>query len=242
MGQRLMETREPQQRHPVLISFSGIDGAGKSTQIEHLESELARSGRRSYRLAFWDDVVVLKSIREGVTHKVFKSEKGIGAPGRPVMRRDKNVRAWYLSLFRSAFYLLDAIHLRLVVKRALRMQVDVIIFDRYLHDELANLSLENAVARAYIRFLAWLAPRPELAMVLDADPAAACLRKPEYPVQFAERCRRTYLDMAALLGMTIIAPQPLPQAKAAVWTVARRTLVPPIAEERQFPVVARIPA
>ncbi len=237
-----METRYSRQRSPVLISFSGIDGAGKSTQIDHLESELARSGRQSYRLAFWDDVVVLKSIREGVTHKVFKSEKGIGAPGRPVARRDKNVRAWYLSLVRSAFYLLDAIHLRLTVKRALRMRVDVIIFDRYLHDELANLPLGNPIARAYIRFLAWLAPRPDLAMVLDADPAAACLRKPEYPVQFAERCRRTYLDMAALLGMTIIAPQPLPQAKAAVWAVARRTLVPPIAEERHLPVAARIPA
>src|SRR5581483_4394581 len=146
-------------------------------------------------------------------------------PGRPVARRDKNVRAWYLSLVRSAFYLLDAIHLRLTVKRALRMRVDVIIFDRYLHDELANLPLGNPIARAYIRFLAWLAPRPDLAMVLDADPAAACLRKPEYPVQLAQRGRRIDEHKAVPLGMNIIGPQALPEAKSEVGIVARTTLV-----------------
>src|SRR5579864_6753741 len=113
-------TKSGADGRPMLISFSGIDGAGKSTQIEHLRAALAAAGYRVAQLAFWDDAVVLSRFREAVTHKVFKSEKGVGAPGKPVQRRDKNVRSWYLSLVRSALYLLDALHLRRVVARACR--------------------------------------------------------------------------------------------------------------------------
>ena len=49
---------------PLLISFSGIDGAGKSTQINALTGLLSASGYRVHRLAFWDDVCVLRRFRE----------------------------------------------------------------------------------------------------------------------------------------------------------------------------------
>lgn len=200
----------------MLISFSGIDGAGKSTQIEALRAALAAAGLPVAQLAFWDDVVVLSRFREGVTHKVFKSEKGIGAPGKPVQRRDKNVRSWYLSLVRSALYLLDALHLRRVVARALRSPAAVIIFDRYLYDELANLSLENPLARGFLRFAAVLAPRPDLAYVIDANPEEACVRKPEYPLEFSRRCRQTYLRLAQMMKLTVVPPLPLAEAQLEV--------------------------
>jgi thymidylate kinase len=200
----------------MLISFSGIDGAGKSTQIEAVCAAVAAAGLAVAQLAFWDDVVVLSRFREGVTHKVFKSEKGIGAPGKPVQRRDKNVRSWYLSLVRSALYLLDALHLRRVVARARRSPAAVIIFDRYLYDELANLSLENPLARAFVRFAAALAPRPDLAYVIDANPEEACVRKPEYPLDFSRRCRQTYLRLAQLMELTVVPPLPLAEAQVEV--------------------------
>ena len=83
-----------------LVSFSGLDGAGKTTQIENLRSYLESRGLRTSLLAFWDDVVVLSRYREGFVHKVFKSERGIGAPGKPVNRRDKNVRGWHVNMAR----------------------------------------------------------------------------------------------------------------------------------------------
>ena len=100
------------RRKPALVSFSGLDGSGKSTQIDNLRSTLTANGLSSELLAFWDNVVVGTRYREGFVHKVYKSEKGIGAPDKPVNRQDKNVRRWYLSLARHGLYLLDAIHLR----------------------------------------------------------------------------------------------------------------------------------
>src|SRR5436190_23388500 len=131
------------KRTPIVISFSGLDGAGKTTQIENLRALMHSLGLRETMLTFWDNIVVLSRYREGFVHKVYGSERGIGAPDKPVERRDKNVRAWYLTIARHGLYLLDAIHLRMLAGRALRGAADVVIFDRYVYDELANLPLNS---------------------------------------------------------------------------------------------------
>lgn len=201
----------------MLVSFSGVDGSGKSTQIVNLSEYLSNSGRRIVLLAFWDNVVVGTRYREGFVHKVYGSEKGIGAPGKPVNRRDKNVRKWYLSLVRHGLYLLDALHLCEVVARARRGDPDVIIMDRYIYDELANLPLESALTRAFVTLVHRLVPRPDVAYLLDADIAAAHARKPEYPLEFMHKCRGAYLLLASMLRtMTVIPPLSLEEAKAAV--------------------------
>jgi len=204
-------------RQPILISFSGLDGSGKSTQILNLREFLHRRGLTTSLLAFWDDVVVFSRYREGFVHKVYGSEKGIGAPGRPVNRRDKNVRKWYLSIARHGLYLLDALHLVRVIAKARRSASDVIIIDRYIYDELANLPLANALTRGFVRIVVAFVPRPSVAYILDADPEAARARKPEYPVDFLYACRAAYLQLANLLRhMTVVPPLPLEEARREV--------------------------
>lgn len=210
----------------MLISFSGVDGSGKSTQIENLRSALQAAGFTTSLLAFWDNVVVGVKYREGFVHKVYKSERGIGAPGKPVNRRDKNMRGWHLTLARHFLYLLDALNLRRVVAREKRKSgVDVVILDRYIFDELSNLNLANPLSRRFVKFVQALVPRPDIAYLLDADPVAAYARKPEYPVEFMEKCRRAYFELAALLGnMTVIPALSLTEAKATVLKAAERQL------------------
>ncbi len=213
-------------KRPLLISFSGVDGAGKSTQIENLRERLSAAGLKVELLAFWDDVVVMTKYREGFVHKVYKSEKGIGAPDKPVSRRDKNVRAWYLTIARHALYLLDAVHLRMVLGRALRSTNDVVIVDRYIYDELANLPLGRQLTRIFLRLIDKMVPRPDVAYLLDADPEAAHARKPEYPVDFMHKCRATYHRLGNLLGtMTVIPPLPLAEAKMAVVTACDKAIL-----------------
>jgi thymidylate kinase len=213
-------------KRPLLISFSGLDGAGKSTQIDNLRDRLSTAGLKIESLTFWDNVVVMTKYREGFVHKVYKSEKGIGAPDKPVNRRDKNVRAWYLTMARHALYLLDAIHLRMVLNRAFRSGSDVVIVDRYVYDELANLPLDRTHTRAFLWLLGKVAPRPDVAYLLDADPQAAHARKPEYPVDFMHKCRASYHRLADLLGtMTVIPPLPLTEAKMAVVTACDKAIL-----------------
>ena len=211
---------------PILISFSGMDGAGKSTQIENLKSVAEQHGLKVTILTFWDNVVMLSRYREGFVQKVFKSESGIGAPGKPVNRRDKNVRGWHMNLVRHGLYSLDAAHLPVVIARARREGADLIIMDRYIHDELANLPLQNRLTRSFVRTVAGLVPKPDIAFVLDADPDQAYARKPEYPLDFLHKVRAAYLDLANLLGtITVVPALSLPEAKRVVEISFRRILM-----------------
>jgi len=195
-----------EKKQPILISFSGMDGAGKSTQISNLRAYAEDLGLRVTQLAFWDDVVVLKPYREGFVQKVFNSEKGIGSPEKPVERRDKNVRGWHLNLVRHGLYSLDAVHLRSVTNRVRKSDADLVIMDRYIYDELANLPLENPVTRAYVHAVMKMVPHPDVSFVLDADPVLARARKPEYPVEFLYKVRASYLELAEMLGDITVVP------------------------------------
>lgn len=212
-------------RKPILVSFSGLDGSGKTTQITALREAMAHLGLPSVLITFWDDVVVATRFREGFVHKVLGSEQGVGEPDHPVERRDKNVRSPYLTLIRHMLYLADAVHLRLVLSRARRGGAQVIVMDRYVYDELANLPLKNRISAAYAKLLAWIVPRPELAILLDTDPVAARARKPEYSVDFMRESRRSYFRLARILGtITIIPPLALEDAQRAVLTAFLRVL------------------
>src|SRR6204780_4012597 len=134
-----MKREAPKDRRARFVSFSGIDGAGKITQIENLRARLNEAGARDLLITFWDDIAMLTRIREVSGHTLFKGESGVGTPARPVNRRDKNVQSWYMTAVRFGLYFVDAISLRMVMAKTLRADADVVIFDRYCYDELANL-------------------------------------------------------------------------------------------------------
>jgi thymidylate kinase len=224
---------------PRFVSFSGIDGAGKSTQIEALCARLNGIGLRVLLVTFWDDVARLKRIREATGHTLFKGDKGVGTPAKPVNRRDKNVQSWYMTAARFWLYFMDAISLRIVVAKTLRADADVVIFDRYLYDELANLSLRNRIARAYVRLLLTFVPQPDISYVLDADPVQARARKPEYPLDFLHSSRASYLALSELVGrMTIIAPQPVEDVGRQVLQEMLKEISP--GDPQQFPAFAHM--
>jgi pantothenate kinase-related protein Tda10 len=74
---------------PILITFSGIDGAGKSTQIQKLREYLTTRGVSVRQTAFWDQVAVLRNARSGFSRHVLQSEGRVGSRERPAVRRDK---------------------------------------------------------------------------------------------------------------------------------------------------------
>lgn len=198
------------------VSFSGIDGAGKSTQIDALRNRLEAAGLRVRVLTFWDDVACFRGMRESAGHRLFRGDKGVGTPEKPINRRDKNVRSRAMTMIRWGIYFADAVSLRLAVRRALRSG-DFLICDRFAWDELANLTLHSWFTRMYVRLIARIVPRPDVSLVLDADPIQARSRKPEYPLDFLYRCRESYLTLSELVGrITVIPPGPVGEVEAAI--------------------------
>jgi thymidylate kinase len=191
-----------------VVTFSGIDGAGKSTQILALERWLREAGWQPTLLTFWDNVVMFSGFREFMSHKTFGGDQGIGSPEKPLQRRDKNVTAWPVTAMRFCLYFADAVNSRRVVARTRKSGADVLILDRYIYDELANLPLKSFLARCFIKFTLWLAPTPDVAYLIDADPVAAQTRKPEYPLHFVHRNRDAYITLSHLAkNITLVHPQ-----------------------------------
>jgi hypothetical protein len=144
----------------------------------------------------------MSKVRVGVSLAVFREQ--LTPPRHAVLRNDKNVRTWYLTLVRAVFYLLDTLRLRTVVSQLRDGDHDFVIFDRYLYDQLAQIQSGNWLPQAYIRWLVRLAPRPDFAFVLDAIPDEAFTRKPEYPLEFMYGYRRAFLGLSAFVPQLIV--------------------------------------
>ena len=199
-----------------VVSFSGIDGAGKSTQIKALCHSLRARGFHCALYTFWDDVVAFSKLRERISLRAFKGDRGIGSPDKPILRRDKNVTTWYMTIFRLFLYMLDAFSLSIAVSRSAESDADFLIFDRYIYDELANLPMKSFGVRLYMRALLRFIPRPDVALFLDADPKAATIRKPEYPLEFVHRNRDAYQRVSRLVGMTVVPPLSIDQTTGLI--------------------------
>ena len=201
-------------KRTLTVSFSGIDGAGKSTQIASLRDRLVARGLRVRVIPFWDEVARLTGMRETAGHTLFGGDKGVGSPSRPIERRDKNVRTWPMSWLRLFLYALDGLSARVALQRALRSGPDIVIFDRWIYDELANLALETRTNRAFVRLLRHLVPQPDLGFYLDALPDQARARKPEYPLAFLVANRASYHRLSRLIqGITVVPPAPVEEVE-----------------------------
>jgi thymidylate kinase len=101
------------------------------------------------------------------------------------------------------------------------------VFDRYTYDALLPLPPTGSLRWlkvAYFRVLAYIAPRPDLVLVLDAPGAVAFLRKAESTPDRLEEERRVFLRLVERLGaQTVDASRPLDAVCADVTaTIWRR--------------------
>ena len=160
-----------------------------------LRSSKNRDWLRVLRLSFWDDVAVWSNMRSSVG-ALTVSETDQSRAFSP--RNNKHVRKWYLTAARSGFYVLDTVRLRRVISSNLLGRIDVIIFDRYLYDQIANIYSPSPLYRLYCKTLLRGVPTPDLAFVLDASADAAFARKPEYPLEFVRQNRRNFLRLSEL--------------------------------------------
>jgi len=210
---------------PFLITFSGIDGAGKTTQIEHLSSRLEIQGLSVLRLSFWDHVAVWSEMRAGVGHRTLDARDPNSKTQQAFSpKNNKHVRKWYLTAARWGFYLLDMARLRRMLSGPPLRDADVIIFDRYIYDQVANIYSQSLAARSYSRLLLSQTPHPDLAFVVDASPDAAFARKPEYPLEFVRRNRSNFLQLKELVPqLTVISDASEDDVRREIYAHVRRS-------------------
>jgi thymidylate kinase len=160
-------------QNSMLITLSGIDGSGKSSQAQALHDACEVSHVHA-RIAWTriGDTPVLQRLRR--TRHRFAPRHGAAAP-RTFSRTGWRLVLW--AVLASADYAawLQSVRWRL-------WRGDVVIADRYLCDFEVELSIrlqqEQRLAALLLRGLHALAPKPRRAYLLRLDPALSRDRKP----------------------------------------------------------------
>jgi thymidylate kinase len=186
----------------VLITFSGLDGAGKSTLIEWLRATLESENRPVTVFHMNDHVGVhayLRQLRDLVTGNGRRPEPMAangwedlgsgqgstrGAGLRRLVRRLRYRVVWNKTL-RRLVYPVDLLLFLIYRLYVEKLSKRVLIMDRYFYDTLVDVSTERT--RLWTRVLERMTPTPTVPVLLDITPEESYSRKAEYSVEYLRR-------------------------------------------------------
>lgn len=179
----------------MLITFSGLDGAGKSTLIERLKTALEQENRRVAVFHINDHVGVyayLRALRDRVRGGPAPSNRqpvappsGLGA----AYRRIRNAVLWNKAL-RRLIYPVDLLVFLIYRVYIERLRKQVLVMDRYFYDTLVDVAYDRSWG--WLHLLQQLTPTPDLAVFLDITPEESFARKGEYSVPYLQRRATAY--------------------------------------------------
>ena len=194
----------------MLITFSGLDGSGKSTLVDYLKESLEKENRKvavshmNYDIGLYSALrllktKVLRSNKETQSHAPREAAHAGKFRNRTAKLRYKLV--WNKGL-RFMVYPIDVLIFlcyRFYVEKVNRQ---VLIMDRYFYDTLVDVT---GGRRSYrFRFLSWLTPTPTLPVYLDISPEKAFARKNEYSVDYLNRRRLSYHKLISALPEMLV--------------------------------------
>lgn len=191
-------------RRGTLVTLSGLDGAGKSSQAAALRDALERVG--------YDPVVVWTSLSQHppLLHAITRlarwllgprrpDGRGEADPGRALRERSRFVTFAWSTVVALTNAMRQA---RAVAPHLWRGRV--VICDRYTLDSKVHLRYAYGEERGFgfqAALIGHLSPRPGVAYLLDVSPETASTRKRDYPLEENARRGNLYLEEAEGLGV-----------------------------------------
>jgi thymidylate kinase len=229
----------------MLITFSGLDGSGKSTLVDYLKESLEKENRNvavshmNYDLGLYSALRYLAKkvlVRNSkVTTHAPRERAYEGNFGSRAARLRYNL-VWNKGL-RTLIYPIDILIFVCYRFYVEKMNGQVLIMDRYFYDTLVDVTGASRSLR--FRFLSWLTPTPTLPVYLDVTPERAFERKAEYSVDYLKRRRLSYQKLLIEMPEVLVLStnHDLGTTRSHIETVVRDLL----AETKVQPARAALP-
>jgi thymidylate kinase len=199
----------------ISVAIIGPDGAGKSTITDRLEKQpMPAPVKRIYmgvnleasslmlpttRLAL--TVKRLRGRRSDMVAPSQSADAGTGSPARRAVKGGARAVRLVMWLAEEWF--------RQAVAEYHRRRGSIVVFDRhfyadYYHFDVAAQGRRSLSSRVHGRLLQSVYPKPDLVICLDAPGQVLYDRKPEASVEWLDRRRAQYLQLASAIPNFVV--------------------------------------
>ncbi|HEV2672601.1 MAG TPA: glycosyltransferase [Gemmatimonadales bacterium] len=176
----------------MLITLSGLDGAGKSTLIQGLRAALEERGVPVAVLHLDHDVGVYAALRKVRDGGVSAAVAQPADTNPSLARRIRNAVVWS-KVLRRLIYPIDVIVLLCYRAYIEGIQRRILVMDRYHYDTLVDVWSESRWGRLWTRLLRFFTPTPALPILVETRPEVAFARKQEYSLPYLRDRWNTYI-------------------------------------------------